>query len=116
MFIRRGREADLPQVLALIQELAEYEKAANEVTNTLADMQRDGGGGGMQMFGSLPDSYTVSVNANHPITQRVLSAEGEAGSQLARQAFDLALLAQGMLKGEALTAFVKRSADLLAAE
>ncbi|RSK49459.1 GNAT family N-acetyltransferase [Hymenobacter rigui] len=44
MTIRRGREADLPQVLALIQELAEYEKAPQEVTNTLADMQRDGFG------------------------------------------------------------------------
>lgn len=44
MIIRRGREADLPQVLALIQELAEYEKAPHEVTNTLADMQRDGFG------------------------------------------------------------------------
>lgn len=42
--IRRGREADLPQVLALIQELAEYEKAPHEVTNTLQDMQRDGFG------------------------------------------------------------------------
>ena len=44
MTIRRGREADLPQVLALIQELAEYEKAPHEVTNTLAAMQRDGFG------------------------------------------------------------------------
>lgn len=44
MNIRRGREADLPQVLALIQELAEYERAPHEVTNTLAAMQRDGFG------------------------------------------------------------------------
>ncbi|MBC6699796.1 GNAT family N-acetyltransferase [Hymenobacter puniceus] len=44
MIIRRGREADLPQVLGLIQELADYEKAPHEVTNTLADMQRDGFG------------------------------------------------------------------------
>lgn len=44
MQIRRGREADLPQVLALIKELAEYERAPQEVTNTLADMQRDGFG------------------------------------------------------------------------
>ncbi|MCC2546015.1 GNAT family N-acetyltransferase [Hymenobacter sp. BT175] len=42
--IRRGVEADLPQVLGLIQELAEYERAPQEVTNTLADMQRDGFG------------------------------------------------------------------------
>jgi len=44
MSIRRGREADLPQVLALIQELAEYENAPQEVTNALEDMQRDGFG------------------------------------------------------------------------
>ncbi|MBF9238794.1 GNAT family N-acetyltransferase [Hymenobacter sp. BT683] len=42
--LRRGVEADLPQVLALIKELAEYERAPEAVTNTLADMQRDGFG------------------------------------------------------------------------
>ncbi|ALW87274.1 GNAT family acetyltransferase [Hymenobacter sedentarius] len=42
--LRRGVEADLPQVLALIQELAEYERAPDAVTNTLAAMQRDGFG------------------------------------------------------------------------
>ena len=42
--IRKGTAADLPQVYALIQELAEYEKAPQEVTNTLADMQEDGFG------------------------------------------------------------------------
>ncbi|MBT2556384.1 molecular chaperone HtpG [Hymenobacter sp. ISL-91] len=104
------------QVEALSPQDAPVIITLPEFMRRMKDMQRTGGGGGMQMFGSLPDSYTVSVNANHPVTQRVLSADGEAGSQLARQAFDLALLAQGLLKGEALTAFVKRSADLLAAE
>ena len=42
--LRRGVEADLPQVLGLIQELAEFEKAPEAVTNTLAAMQRDGFG------------------------------------------------------------------------
>ena len=42
--LRRGVEADLPQVLALIQELAVYERAPEAVTNTLAAMQRDGFG------------------------------------------------------------------------
>ncbi|MBC5775791.1 GNAT family N-acetyltransferase [Pontibacter sp. KCTC 32443] len=42
--IRKGTIDDLPQVLQLIQELAEYEKAPNEVTNTLEDMRRDGFG------------------------------------------------------------------------
>ena len=42
--LRRGREADLPQVLALIQELATYERAPDAVTNTLEAMRRDGFG------------------------------------------------------------------------
>lgn len=42
--IRRGTEADLPRVHELIVELAIYERAPEEVTNTLADMQRDGFG------------------------------------------------------------------------
>jgi GNAT superfamily N-acetyltransferase len=42
--LRRGVETDLPQVLALIQELAEYERAPDAVTNTLEAMQRDGFG------------------------------------------------------------------------
>jgi GNAT superfamily N-acetyltransferase len=42
--IRRGTEADLPQVLGLIKELAAYERAADAVTNTLDDMRRDGFG------------------------------------------------------------------------
>lgn len=42
--IRRGQEADLPRVLALIQELADYERAPHEVTNTLEMMRHDGFG------------------------------------------------------------------------
>ena len=42
--IRKGTKEDLPQVRALIVELADYERAVHEVTNTLADMQRDGFG------------------------------------------------------------------------
>lgn len=104
------------QVEALSPQDAPVIITLPEFMRRMKDMQRAGGGGGMAMFGSLPDSYTVSVNANHPVAQRVLKTDEAAGQQLARQAFDLALLAQNMLKGEALTAFVKRSADLLAAE
>lgn len=42
--IRPGKQADLPQVLALIQELAVYEKAGDQVTNTVAQMEKDGFG------------------------------------------------------------------------
>ncbi|MBD2713779.1 molecular chaperone HtpG [Microvirga sp. STR05] len=104
------------QVEALSPQDAPVIITLPEFMRRMKDMQRAGGGGGMAMFGSLPDSYTVSINANHPVAQRVLHADAEAGQKLARQAYDLALLAQNMLKGEALTQFVKRSADLLAAE
>ncbi|MDO7848933.1 molecular chaperone HtpG [Hymenobacter sp. M29] len=82
----------------------------NEFMRRMKDMQRTGGGGGMQMFGAFPESYDVTVNANHPLVAKVLA---DGGDKLAKQAFDLALLSQGLLKGEALTAFVKRSTELL---
>ncbi len=40
--IRKGIKSDIPAVLSLIKELALYEKAPEEVTNTIADMERDG--------------------------------------------------------------------------
>ncbi|TPG64427.1 molecular chaperone HtpG [Hymenobacter nivis] len=100
------------KVAALSPQDAPVTITQNEFMRRMKDMQRTGGGGGMQMFGAFPESFDVTVNANHPLAQRVL-AGGESGEKLARQAFDLALLAQGMLKGEALTAFVKRSTELL---
>ncbi|GAB2462113.1 chaperone protein htpG [Hymenobacter qilianensis] len=104
------------QVDALSPQEAPVIITMPEFMRRMKDMQRTGGGGGMAMFGSLPDSYTVSVNANHAITQRVLQADEESALKLARQSFDLALLSQNMLKGEALTAFIKLSTHLLSAE
>ncbi|WP_210514487.1 molecular chaperone HtpG [Hymenobacter terricola] len=98
------------KVAALSPQDAPVVITQNEFMRRMKDMQRTGGGGGMQMFGAFPDSYDVTVNANHPLIQKVLA---DGGDKLAKQAFDLALLAQGMLKGEALTAFVKRSTELL---
>lgn len=72
------------------------------------------GGGGMSFYGSLPDSYKVAVNGNHKLVQRLLREESEEQKlQLAKQAYDLALLSQGLLKGADLTAFVSRSVDLI---
>ncbi len=71
-------------------------------------------GGGMSFYGSMPDRYKVAVNANSPLATRILS-ETNADTQkaLAQQAFDLALLAQGMLTGAELTAFVERSVKMI---
>src|SRR6476661_5906673 len=78
----------------------------------MKDMARMGGGGGMNFYGSLPDTYKVAVNGNHRLVQRILQADETHKVQLARQAFDLALLSQGMLKGADLTAFVERSVQV----
>lgn len=72
------------------------------------------GGGPMSFYGSLPDSYKVAINGNHPVIDKILKAEGEeAQLKLAKQAFDLAKLSQGLLTGKDLTAFVKRSVEMI---
>jgi molecular chaperone HtpG len=70
-------------------------------------------GGGMNFYGSMPDTYKVSVNSNHKLISKILQAEGDRQIEMAKQAFDLALLAQGMLKGADLTAFVQRSVEII---
>jgi|UniRef100_UPI00404771A9 molecular chaperone HtpG len=72
------------------------------------------GGGPMSFYGSLPDSYKVAINGNHPLVDKILKADSEeAQVSLAKQAFDLALLSQGLLTGKDLTAFVKRSVEII---
>ena len=66
------------------------------------------GGGGFQMFGDMPDSYDVTVNANHPLATALLNESDDAKRDaLAKQAADLARLSQGLLEGEELTAFIQ---------
>ena len=70
-------------------------------------------GGGMNFYGNLPETFKVSLNGNHPLLKKILLADAEQQPKLAKQAYDLALLAQGMLKGADLTAFVNRSVETL---
>jgi molecular chaperone HtpG len=70
-------------------------------------------GGGMNFYGNLPETFKVSLNGNHPLLKKILLADVEQQPKLAKQAYDLALLAQGMLKGADLTAFVNRSVETL---
>lgn len=71
-------------------------------------------GGGMMMMGELPDSCNLVVNSNHPLIGKIASTDDETvKSSLIKQSIDLALLAQGMLKGEALTNFIQRSVNMI---
>jgi molecular chaperone HtpG len=54
------------------------------------------------------------VNSNHPLISRILNESDEATKKnLAKQATDLVLLSQGLLKGESLTKFIKRSVEMI---
>jgi molecular chaperone HtpG len=70
-------------------------------------------GGGMNFYGAMPDSYKVAINANHKLISKILNIEEGKQVAIARHAYDLALLAQGLLKGAELTAFVERSVEVL---
>lgn len=70
--------------------------------------------GGDSFMRDLPESLNLVVNVNHPLISRILSTDDVAKrSELIKQSTDLALLAQGLLKGEALTKFIKRSVSLI---
>ncbi len=71
-------------------------------------------GGGMGFYSSMPDNYKVIVNGNHKLISRILNEESEeVQAALSKQAFDLALLSQGLLTGAELTEFVNRSVNLI---
>ena len=72
------------------------------------------GGGGMSMYGSLPDMFNLVVNNNHPLISKILNEKNaDKQKQLTKQTADLAMLSQGLLKGEDLTKFIKRSVELI---
>ena len=77
-------------------------------------MSEMGGMGGMAMFGQMPEKYSVSVNSNHSLAQKVLDTKDEeAKKSLLNNAMDLAKLAQNLLKGKELSDFIKRQEENL---
>lgn len=72
------------------------------------------GGGGMFMMGAFPEMYNLVVNSNHPLISKILKESDTVKQQnLAKQAVDLAMLSNGMLKGAELTKFINRSLELI---
>ena len=81
-----------------------------EFMRRMKEMSATGGGG---MFGAFPEMYHVVVNANSPLADAILAAPDEATKEkLIKQAFDLARLSQGLLKGKELSEFVKRNWEI----
>lgn len=83
-----------------------------EFMRRMKEMQQTGGG--PNMFGNMPEMYNLVVNANHPLVSDILNTKTDKKKErLIKQSFDLAKLSQNLLKGEALTDFIKRSYDMI---
>ena len=67
---------------------------------------------GMSFYGQIPDSYNLVVNTAHPAIQALVD-KTEGQEERMQQLIDIALLASGLLKGEALAKFVDRTVTLL---
>ena len=86
----------------------------SEFMRRMKEQQQLSSGGGMQMFSSMPESYNLSVNSNHDLINKIFSEKTKKKRvALIKQVLDLALLSQGMLKGEDLTGFISRSVNLI---
>lgn len=71
-------------------------------------------GGGMNFYGSIPESYNIIVNMQNPLVAKIWNDRAvEGDNDLLRQVVDLALLSNGMLKGKDLSDFVARSEKFL---
>jgi molecular chaperone HtpG len=82
-----------------------------EFIRRMMEQQRMGGGG---FYGAFPEMYNLTVNSNHPIVGSLLQKSDEDKQAVTKQLVDLALLAQGMLKGEALDLFIQRNIEHIA--
>lgn len=72
-------------------------------------------GGGYSFMGDMPEHFNLVVNLNHKLIMRLADDTEDENSResLVKQIIDLALLSQNMLKGQALTDFIKRSVEIV---
>jgi molecular chaperone HtpG len=85
-----------------------------EFMRRMKDMAMNGGGGMGSFYGNLPEEVTLTVNGNHPVYQKILKEENKEQQEMeVRNLADLALLSQGLLKGNELTNFINRSVTIM---
>ncbi len=102
------------EVKGLSQESAPVIATRPEFMRRMKDMSMNGGGGMGSFYGNMPEEVTLTVNGNHPIYQNILKDDNkEQQEKQVRNLADLALLSQGLLKGNELTNFINRSVDMM---
>ncbi|MBC5837112.1 molecular chaperone HtpG [Flavobacterium muglaense] len=101
------------QLEAMDSQAAPFIITQPEFMRRMKEMSQSGGGG-MFGMGNMPEMYNLVVNTNSPLASTILNTEDKSSQEhLVKQALDLAKLSQNLLKGEALTAFVKRSFEMI---
>ena len=101
------------QLEALDSKSAPFSITQPEFLRRMKEMSQTGGGG-MFGMGNMPEMYNLVINTNHELASSILNSSDKSHQQaLVKQALDLAKLSQNLLKGEELTAFVKRSYELI---
>ena len=101
------------QTEALSSDALPFMLTEPEFMRRMKDMQKTGGGGFMGS-GNFPDMYNLVINTNHPLSTEILESKTDKKKEkLIKQAVDLARLSKGVLKGAELSAFIKRSVDLI---
>lgn len=102
----KGLSADAPPVVATRPEFMRRMKDMGTM-----------GGGMASWYANMPDEVTLTVNGNHKIYQNLLKEDdSQMQEKQVHNLADLALLSQGLLKGNALTSFINRSVELMQGE
>ncbi|QBN18459.1 molecular chaperone HtpG [Flavobacterium nackdongense] len=116
--LKTSLEAYIPkaytvQLQAMDSQAAPFIITQPEFMRRMKEMSQTGGGG-MFGMGNMPEMYNLVVNTNSDLASNILNTEDKSAQEnLVKQALDLAKLSQNLLKGEELTAFVKRSFELI---
>ena len=101
------------QLEAMDSEAAPFIITEPEFMRRMKEMQQTGGGG-MFGMGNMPEMYNLIVNTNHDLVGQILNTKtAKKRERLINQSIDLARLSKGLLKGEELTNFIKRSYDMV---
>ncbi|MDI3320066.1 molecular chaperone HtpG [Pinibacter soli] len=99
----KGLSADAPPVVATRPEFMRRMKDMAAVSGPMGNF-----------YANMPDEVTLTINGNHNIYQKVLKQHNKSKQErVVRNLADLALLSQGLLKGNDLTAFINRSVELM---
>jgi molecular chaperone HtpG len=99
----KGLSQDAPPVIATRPEMMRRMKDMANVGGPMA-----------AFYANMPDEIELTVNGNHPVYRKILSeSDKDKGKELVHNLADLALLSQGLLKGDKLTEFINRNVSLM---